>query len=128
MGAEIGVVLLVLVWFVLVFGGFGVWIWALVDVARTPEHAFRMIGREKSNWILLVALAQFIGALIWAFSPTRKDVKAAFAASSVAPGLYGPPAGWYPDSAGGPGLLWWDGQRWTGHRQSGPPDVSPPTT
>lgn len=25
----------------------------------------------------------------------------------------GPPAGWYPDPAGGPGRRWWDGRRWT---------------
>lgn len=29
-----------------------------------------------------------------------------------------PPAGWYADPDGDPGQRWWDGQRWTEHRQS----------
>lgn len=34
-----------------------------------------------------------------------------------------PPAGWYPDPAGGGGIRWWDGQVWTDH-VSGPAAVA----
>lgn len=34
----------------------------------------------------------------------------------------GPPAGWYPDPSGRPGLRWWDGSRWTEHYQPPPPN------
>lgn len=30
-----------------------------------------------------------------------------------------PPAGWYQDPSGQPGLRWWDGSQWTGHTQPG---------
>jgi hypothetical protein len=124
--AGVGVVL-ILIWFVFVFGGMAVWVWALVDVTRTPEHAFRLSGREKTNWIVVVVLAQIIGGLIWRFSNARKEIKAAAAANPYGPPMMGPPAGWYPDPSGAPGLVWWDGRTWTGHRQDGsqpPPPAS----
>ncbi|WP_240619529.1 phospholipid scramblase-related protein [Blastococcus sp. TF02-8] len=37
-----------------------------------------------------------------------------------------PPAGWYPDPAGGPAARWWDGQGWTEHLQeTAAPPVQP---
>jgi hypothetical protein len=113
----------VVAWLVLVVGGFGVWIWAIIDVSRAPEHAFRLTGREKTSWVLVVALAQMIGAIIWRFSAARREVKAAAATHPYAPPAFGPPAGWYPDPSGIPGSIWWDGRQWTGHRQ-GPPASS----
>lgn len=113
-----------LLWMVIWVGGFALWIWAIVDVARTPDHAFGMTGREKVNWILVVVLVQIIGALIWRFSSARDQIKAAAAANPYAPPMLGPPPGWYPDPSGAPGAVWWDGRTWTGFRQ-GPPSGSP---
>lgn len=119
MGAGIGFGLFFLFWFVLVFGSLAVWIWAIIDVTRTPDHAFRLTGREKTNWVLVVALIQGIGAIIWWLSSARKEVKAAAAFNPYAPPAIGPPAGWYPDPSGAPGFTWWDGRQWTGHRYEG---------
>lgn len=112
----------ILVW---VFGGMALWIWALVDVVRLPEHAFRAVGREKTSWVLVVVLAQAIGALVWLFG-ARKEVRAAYDAQPFPPAPTpmkwgGPPPGWYPDPSGAPGSVWWDGARWTGYRQDPPP-------
>jgi hypothetical protein len=119
--AGVGLVFffLAMVW---VFGGFALWIWAIVDVVRQPEHAYRMAGREKSNWVLVVVLVQLLGALIWVFSGARKEVRAAAAANPYGPPVFGPPPGWYPDPSGRPGKAWWDGRGWSGHRQDSPPD------
>ncbi|WP_292720544.1 DUF2510 domain-containing protein [Microbacterium sp. 13-71-7] len=38
--------------------------------------------------------------------------------SSPRPAPTSPPAGWHADPDGDPGRRWWDGQRWTEHRQS----------
>jgi hypothetical protein len=118
--AGVGLVffLLAMVW---VFGGIAIWIWAIVDVVRQPEHAYRMVGREKSNWVLVVALVQILGALIWLFSGARREVKAFAEANPFGPPVLGPPAGWYPDPSGRPGSAYWDGRAWSGHRQDGPP-------
>ena len=37
-----------------------------------------------------------------------------------------PPAGWYPNPAGGGGSRWWDGQGWTEHLQQAAPPPAPP--
>ena len=107
-------------WMVFVLGGMALWIYCIVDVVKLPEHAYRIAGKEKTTWILVVALAQFIGAIIWWFA-ARKDVKAAAAAYPYPPPpSYGPPPGWYPDPGGAPGSVWWDGRQWTGNRQPPP--------
>lgn len=37
-----------------------------------------------------------------------------------------PPPGWYPDPAGGQGVRWWDGYRWTAHQYLPRPTWPPP--
>ena len=49
----------ILVWTI---GGLAFWVWAIVDLMRTPEASFRLTGREKSNWVLVVVLVQVLGA------------------------------------------------------------------
>jgi hypothetical protein len=88
------------------------WIVKIIEVARIPEHQYRATGTEKLTWLLVVALAQAIGALIWHFA-RRGDVLAAEGRAPLAP------PGWYAEGAGG-GLRWWDGTAWTEHRH-GPP-------
>jgi hypothetical protein len=107
-------------------GGLAFWVVALVDCIRKPEIVYRVAGTEKVTWVLIVTLAGWIGGLIYWFSQRARlqEIErtgvAAFAPSYVAPYpgyASGPPVtppGWYPDPQG-PGLRWWDGQRWTEH-------------
>ncbi len=88
------------------------WIFALVDVVRIPEQQFRVAGTEKTVWVLIVVLAQIIGALVWWFAK-RRDVRAA--AGWIPP----PPPGWYPEQGSGT-LRWWDGMQWTAFRHLPP--------
>ncbi|MGH9083516.1 MAG: DUF2510 domain-containing protein, partial [Acidimicrobiales bacterium] len=39
---------------------------------------------------------------------------------------HAPPAGWYPDPAGG-GARWWDGVGWTGHTAAAPAGAALPS-
>lgn len=93
------------------------WILAIVEVARIPEHQFRAAGTDKTMWVLVVVLAQFIGALVW-YLAKRRDVKAG--AGIIPP----PPAGWYTNSSTG-ATEWWDGYRWTGQIAPPRPDDPP---
>jgi hypothetical protein len=81
-----------------------VWIVGIVDVVKIPEHQFRAAGTDKTTWVLIVVLAQAIGAIIW-FAAKRSDVRAAAGWPPA------PAPGWYPDAAGG--VRWWDGARWS---------------
>ncbi|WP_350343859.1 PLD nuclease N-terminal domain-containing protein [Proteinivorax tanatarense] len=42
------------------------WIWALIDVAKTPTEDFKN-PNDKLLWILIVVLAHFVGAIIYFF-------------------------------------------------------------
>ena len=109
-GLGIGFGLFFLVFFGLAIAGAVFWIIKIIEVAKIPEDQFRVIGSEKTAWLLVVVLAGWIGALVWQFAK-RSDVLRAAA--------YTPrtPAGWYPEP--GTGILrWWDGYRWTEHTQS----------
>jgi hypothetical protein len=108
----IGPAIFVLVFFGLAMLGFVFWVIKIIEVAGIPDHQFRAAHTEKLTWILIVALAGWIGALIWQFAK-RDDVLA------MAGTLPPPPAGWYPDP-GMNGLRWWDGSRWTEHRHTPP--------
>ena len=110
------VALLVFAFVALWFGVIAFWIMKIVEVVKIPEHQFRAAGTEKTTWILVVALAQIIGALIWQLSK-RAEVLAAAGAMPL------PPPGWYPDATGA--VRWWDGVRWTEHQQAPPPPPPP---
>lgn len=106
-------ILLLVAFFALSVAGFVYWIVALVEVVRIPEHQFRAAGAEKTVWVVVVVLAQIVGALIWRFAK-RKEVAAA------AGRIPAPAPGWYPEPGTG-ALRWWDGTRWTDARHVPPP-------
>ena len=93
--------------------GFVFWILKLVEVVRIPDHQYVAAGTEKVTWVLVVVLAQIIGALIWHFAKRNEVLGAAGR-------LPGPALGWYAEP-GTQVLRWWDGGRWTEHRHGPPP-------
>ncbi len=86
------------------------WVMKLLEVVRIPEDQYRAAGTEKTTWVVVVAVAQAIGALVWHFAKRREVLDAAGRAPGLAPG-------WYPQP--GTALVrWWDGVRWTEHTHS----------
>lgn len=102
------------------------WIVALLEVARTPDQAYRAVGTEKVTWVLVVGLVGWIGALIYWFGTRQQLVRIGAVGPGAAGGAYAPshppaaryqaaaPPGWYPNPEAD-GLRWWDGRQWTDH-------------
>lgn len=64
-----GLFALVLLGFLLVsFAAFVFWIWAIIDVARTPDSVFAAVGHNKIVWIIVVVFLHIVGALVYLFA------------------------------------------------------------
>ncbi len=50
--------------FIFFIAALAFWIWALVDAIRVPDDSMYQAG-NKLIWVLVIALAQFIGAVIY---------------------------------------------------------------
>lgn len=48
---------------IFVLGGFAVWLYALIDVIRTPDHHYQ--AGTQLIWVLVVLFANIIGALLY---------------------------------------------------------------
>lgn len=48
---------------IFVLGGFAVWLYALIDVIRTPDHQYE--AGTQLVWVLVVLFANIVGALIY---------------------------------------------------------------
>ena len=73
--------------------------------------------------VLLIVAALIVGVIAVVVIAVRRGSGPASrdpyqTGSSARPSPTSPPAGWYADPDGGSGQRWWDGRRWTEHRQS----------
>lgn len=77
-----GMMLFYIAMFAITIGGLIFWIFMLVDVAKRPDDAFPNPGpNTKLSWVLIVALANWIGAIIYYFIVKRKMEEVAKAMS-----------------------------------------------
>jgi Protein of unknown function (DUF2510)/Phospholipase_D-nuclease N-terminal len=141
-GVAVLFVVLIVLWVVVVFGSIALFVIALVDIVRRPDWQWKIAHQEKTLWLLLVILVNFLGipALIYWFKirPKLIVVEKAAAAGHFGPGhltyagwepTLSPPVGslaspsWQSDPSGHHRWRWWDGRQWTGHVSDGT-DVS----
>ena len=95
----------------------GLNIWAIVDVARQPEHAWKAIRQDRTLWLVLTLLAGLPCAIAYLVAIRPK-------LDAVPPVLALP--GWYPDPAM-PGVMrYHDGTGWTAHAMPMLPPAQPP--
>lgn len=62
-----GLLLLWLLVMALAIGGMVFWIVALVDLLKTSDAVWQAIRNDKTPWIIVVAVAGVIGALLYWF-------------------------------------------------------------
>lgn len=53
-----------LFFWIVAIAGIALWIWALVDCVQVPDDAMYQSG-NKLIWVLIIVLAQFIGAILY---------------------------------------------------------------
>ena len=61
---------LILIWLIIVIGMFVLWIWTLIDCIKNEPAE----GNERIVWVVVIAAANWIGALIYLIMrrPKRK--------------------------------------------------------
>ena len=62
--------IIILMFLIIVLGGFVLWIWTLIDCINNGSDE----GNERIIWVVVIAAAQLIGALIYLIfrRPKRK--------------------------------------------------------
>ena len=68
---NVFVLLLFLLFGIIAFGSIIIWIWALIDCVNNEPSE----GNDKIIWVLVIVLAQLIGAIIYLVvrRPQRKE-------------------------------------------------------
>lgn len=115
-----------------VLGLLGLNIWAVVDVARRPDGAWKAIGADKTLWLLLVLLTGLPAAIAYLAAIRPRFDRLALAPAQ--PHAIAAPAGWYPDPSMPGYVRYFDGTWWTTHVTPsafvvppGGPGAGPPT-
>jgi len=143
---AVGIVLIVMTYFVVVIGSIVLLIVAVVDIVKRPDWQWKIAGHENTLWLLLVILVNFLAipALIYWFNVRKKLIeveKAAatgqFGAGHMTYGGWEPtpfmpmafasasPPNWQPDPSGQHRWRWWDGHQWTQHVSDGDTGLFP---